>query len=544
MVYRNFFIFYILLLGIYLVTYNVYYTSIRLPYFDGSHHFSELMNYALAMQDNFYRALITMWDSSPELFGQYTLIATLSNLLFYDRSIFLVIYFVLLVWLFLKIYCYSQKDLQQGLLLYVFLITSTILLSSKGGVLDTRIDVIAIILFCFAILEIFNKNTLNALLFTIIAMFLKSSMLFLSIPFLLYMSYKILINLKQYTKFEYIKLGLSGLLLFAYLYKILLKSIAYNLMSTGGENAESSLLIYFEKLYQFISQDFYFYGKFLIQDPLFIVVLIYLFVKLLLKSTSIDNKKLILAFFVFFGWTYFLLTSNPVHERVLLIWFYPVYFFGVLIVFRLLERNKMVNIIIVILLIVQGLWIVFQNRYPNEWKKNYYIEATNNIKKQSSQIVKHLNKNKEANDILILVNFLSNHGPVSYNYDVYRVLLHEELKQKRKILGWELSTYGVDWRNEVSKHIKDEQIILFILQENPMGIPHENNPQKYGQSNYNELIDFKTRNPECMLQIADKVSLPHVGSRIVYKFSNNVDCKKKLNVSLKKQNILSDGALQ
>lgn len=90
----------------------------------------------------------------------------------------------------------------------------------------------------------------------------------------------------------------------------------------------------------------------------------------------------------------------------------------------------MVNIIIVILLIVQGLWIVFQNRYPNEWKKIITQKATNNIKKQSSQIVKHLNKNKEANDILILVNFLSNHGPVSYNYDVYRVLLHEELKQK------------------------------------------------------------------------------------------------------------------
>jgi hypothetical protein len=491
------------------------------------------MNYALAIQDNFYRAVITMWDSSPELFGQYTLIATLSNLLFYDRSIFLVIYFVLLIWLFWKIYCYSQKNLQQGLLLYVFLITSTIFLSSKGGVLDTRIDVIAIILFCFAILEIFNKNTLNGLLFTIIAMFLKSSMLFLAMPFLLYMSYKILINLKQYTKFEYIKLGLSGLLLFVYSYKILLKSIAYNLMSTGGENAESSLLIYFEKLYQFISQDFYFYGKFLIQDPLLIVVLAYLFVKLLLKSTSIDNKKLILVFFIFFAWSYFLLTSNPVHERVLLIWFYPVYFFGVLIVFRLLERNKMINIIIVILLIAQALWIVFQNRYPNEWKKDYYIEATNNIKKQSSQIVTHLNKNKESNDILILVNFLSNHGPVSYNYDVYRVLLHEELKQKRGILGWELSSYGIDWRNEVSKYIKDEQIILIILQENPLGIPHENNPQKYGQSNYNELMDFKKRNPECLLQIADKISLPHVNGRVVYEFQNTDNCIKKLKLKTK-----------
>ncbi|MGH2307030.1 hypothetical protein ACRCD8_04605 [Aliarcobacter sp. ERUVET-8] len=491
------------------------------------------MNYALAMRDNFYRALITMWDSSPELFGQYTLIATLSNLFCYDRSIFLVIYLMLLVSLFWKVYCYSNKNIQQGLMLYILLVTSTILVSSKGGVLDTRIDVIAIILFCFAILEIFNKNTLNALLFTIIAMFLKSSMLFLSIPFLLYMSYKNLINLKQYTKFEYIKLGLSGVLLFVYLYKILLKSIAYNLMSTGGENAESSLLIYFEKLYQYISQDFYFYGYFLIQDPLFVGIIIYLFVKLLLKSTSIDNKKTIFAFFIFLIWTYFLLTSNPVHERVLLIWFYPVYFFGVLIVFRLIGKNKLTNMIIVSFLVVQVMSIVFQNRYPNEWKKDYYNQATNNIKQQVSQIVEHLNKNQKSDDILILVNFLSNHGPVSYNYDVYRVLLHEKLDQKREILGWELSTYSADWRSEVSKYIKDEQIILFILQENPMGIPQENNPQKYGQSNYNELIDFKERNPECILQISDKISLPHVGARVAYELQNTDNCIKKLKFKTK-----------
>lgn len=530
MAYRNFFLMYILLLVVYGITFNIYYIEIRLPYFDGSHHFSELMNYALAMQRNFFQSLYSMWNTSPELFAQYTLIGTLSNLFCYDRSIFLVIYIMLLVWLFWKVYCYSHKNIQQGLLLYVLLITSTILLSSKGGVLDTRIDVIAIMLFGFAILEIFNKNIINALLFTIIAMFLKSSMLFLTIPFLLYISYQIIINFKDYTKSEYFKLGLSVILLFVYLYKILLKSIAYNLMSTGGENAESSLLIYFEKLYQFISNDFYFYGKFLIQDPLFVVIVIYLFIKLLLKNTTIDNKKSILIFFIFFIWTYLLLTSNPVHERVLLIWFYPVYFFGVLIVFCLIEKNKLINMMIVFLLIIELLCIVLQNRYPNEWKKDYYNEATNNIKQQSFQIVEHLNKNQVTTDILILVNFLSNHGPVSYNYDVYRVLLHENLEEKREILGWELSTYSADWRIEIIKYLKNKQNIIFILQENPMGIPQNNNPQKYGQSNYNELIDFKERNPECVLQIADKISLPHVGSRVVYELQNTDNCIEKLKL--------------
>jgi hypothetical protein len=530
MAYKNFFVIYILLLGTYLVTYNVYYTSIRLPYFDGSHHFSELMNYALAMRSNFFQSLYSMWSTSPELFAQYTLIGTLSNLLFYDRSIFLVIYLILLVWLFWKVYCYSNKNIQQGLMLYVLLIASTILLSSKGGVLDTRIDVIAIVFFGFAILEIFNKNIINTLLFIIIAMFLKSSILFLAVPFFIYISYQIIINFKDYKKSEYIKLGLSISLLFVYLYKILLKSIAYNLMSTGGENAESSLLIYFEKLYQYIFHDFYFYGKFLIQDITFIIVIVLLFIKLLLRDTLKNDKKIILSFFLFFIWTYLLLTSNPVHERVLLIWFYPTYFFGVLIVFKLIDKNRFTHIFIISLLFFQTFLIVIQNRYPNEWKKDYYIKATKDIKNQSVQIVQYLNKNSQSDSILILVNFLSNHGPVSYNYDVYRVLLHEKLKIKKEIIGWELSTYGADWRKEVSKYLKSKQNIIFILQENPMGIPQENNPQKYGQSNYNELLNFKEKNFECMVQIADKVSLPHIGDRIVYEFQNTNNCIEKLKL--------------
>jgi len=537
MVYRNFLLMYILLFGIYIVSYNIYYTSIRLPYFDGSHHFSELMNYALAMQNDFFQAVYTTWHTSPELFAQYTLIGTLSNLFCYDRSIFLVIYLMLLVWLFWKVYCYSHKNIQQGLLLYILLITSTMLLSNKGGVLDTRIDVIAIMLFGLAILEIFNKNSIYAFFLTIIAMFLKSSMLFLAIPFLFYISYQIIISFKDYTKSEYIKLGLSGSLLFVYLYKILLKSIAYNLMSTGGESAESSLLIYFSKLYQYISQDFYFYRNFLIQSPLFVSVIVYLFIKFLLKSTSKNDKKAIVAFFIFFMWTYFLLTSNPVHERVLLIWFYPTCFFGILIVFRLIEKNKLTNIMIVSLLIIELLYIVLQNRYPYEWKKYYYNEATNNIKQQSSQIVEHLNKNPASTDILLLVNFLSNHGPVSYNYDVYRVLLHENLEQKREILGWELSTYSADWRIEILKYLKDKQNVIFILQENPMGIPQENNPQKYGQSNYNELIDFTKKNTECMFQIAAEIVLPHVGKRLVYEFKNTDNCLDKLKIKEKNEKI-------
>jgi hypothetical protein len=46
-------------------------------------------------------------------------------------------------------------------------------------------------------------------------------------------------------------------------------------------------------------------------------------------------------------------------------------------------------------------------------------------------------------------------------------------------------------------------------------------------------MDFKKRNPECLLQIADKISLPHVNGRVVYEFQNTDNCIKKLKLKTK-----------
>jgi hypothetical protein len=522
--------FFSMMLFTYACIYLIAYINVRLPYFDGSHHFSELMNYALLMQNDFFHALKNLWVSSPELFAQYTLISILSNVFFYDRTIFLIIYFGLFLILLWKTYFYSNKNFQ---ILYILLVTSTMLLSYQGGILDSRIDAVGILIFSFAIISVLKHDNINAFLLIVIAVFFKSSMLFLATPFIVYVFWKIIFSLNRCTKYSYVKFGLSIGLLSVYFYKIFIKSISYNLMSTGGANAESSLLIYFSKLYQYITQDFYFYGKFLLQDPLFVIITLYLFVKLLMPSTRQDNQKLILSYFAFFVWTYLLMTSNPIHERVLLIWFYPLHFFGVLIASSLVDKTRLIDFIIVLLIILQSILIVLYNKYPSEWKKDYYTNSTKSIKQQTNQIAEFLDSQKDSKSILILVNFLSNHGPVSYNYDVYRVLLHENLRDKKQIHGWELSTYGSNWKSEVTKLIKQNQNIIFILQESPMGIPQVNNPQKYGQSNYLELLDFQTRHPECMIPITNEILLPHMGTRTVYFFYQTDICMNKLQLQIK-----------
>lgn len=522
--YNFYYIFvYIALLVTYIITYHIQYNDIRLPYFDGSHHFSELINYTISLGNEPFRAIISLWQSSPELFLSYTLISVFNNILFIDRNIITVIYILLLLFLFISVYTLTDKTLKKTLIVFTFLVTSTILISNTGGLLDSRIDVISILLFSISLIMLLQGKFYNSLLMIMLASFFKSSMIFLAFPVILYLTYKIFVGIKQININNIIKIIVILCLIYIYIDSILLKSISYNLMSTGGSGAGNSLLLYINKIYLYLSQDFLFYGKYLIQDAFFSLSFIYIFINLFFIEDK-ANKKLIIMYILFFLWTYFLLTSNPLHERVLLIWFYPVYLFGILVIFKLNKKYYVNFFILFIIFFIQISAIIINNKYPQEWKQEYYYQATQNIKEQSKELSVYLDKEQNNSDTIIFVNFLSNHGPVSYNYDVYRVLLHENLKYSRKIYGWELSTYSENWKDEFKKYIVGMQKIILILQEEPMGIPQDNNPQRYGKDIYNSFVLYASSNKECVRKVAKDITLPHIKTRSIYEFLPSKKC--------------------
>lgn len=523
----NYLFIYIALITAYIVLYHFQYNDIRLPYFDGSHHFAEMINYAIQLNSDPLNALKSLWESSPELFFSYTLIAFLNNIFCYDRNTIILIYLFLLLVLFVVTYIYTGNNFKYALLIFTFLITSTILLSNTGGLLDNRIDIISILLFSISLIMLLQSKFYNALLLIMLAAFFKSSMLFLAFPVMLYLIYKISINIKQINKFDLFKIVVIVCSIYVYIDYILLKSISYNLMSTGGSGAGNSLQLYLSKMYLYLSQDFLFYAKFLIQDSLFSLSFIYLCINLFFVNEK-SNKILIIMYILLFIWSYFLLTSNPLHEKVLLIWFYPVYLFGIFLVFKIYKQHHVNYFILFIILLIQIYALIIKNKYPEEWKQPYYKQATLDITQQTKELSTYLDRDKKETDMIVFVNFLSNHGPVSYNYDVYRVLLHENLKYNRKIEGWELSSYSENWKEEFHKYILGKDKVILILQENPMGIPQNNNPQIYGKDIYNSLISYQKEYPECMKKIVNDITLPHIKTRTIYEFTNNEKCLRLL----------------
>lgn len=523
----NYVFFYIVLITASIILYHFQYNSIRLPYFDGSHHFSEMINYAIRLKNDPLTTLISLWKSSPELFFSYTVMSVINTLFSYNRSTIIIVYLFLLLLLFVYTYTFTNKNLKQAAIVFSFLLTSTILLRNTGGILDNRIDIISIFLFSFSLILLLQNKFHHSLFLLLLASFFKSSMLFLAFPVMLYLLYQISADFRQNIKHNLIKTIPLFLMLYIYMDNILLKSISYNLMSTGGSSAGSSLFLYFSKFYTYIMQDLFYYAFFLVQDPFFVFSSLYLLI-CLFKTEERSHKKLIVMYLLLLTWSYFLLTSNPLHERVLLIWFYPVYIFGILITFRIYQKNHFNHRVILALFLIQLCLIIVNNRYSSDWDQPYFVKATQDIKNQAQELSHYLDKNTTNSNIAIFVNFLSNHGPISHNYDVYRVLLHENLIHQREILGWELATYSDDWKKEFKKHTHSKDRIILILQQKPMGIAQQNNPQIYGAEIYNSWISYQKLNPECMEKIVNDITLPHVESRSVYEFNNTKQCLERL----------------
>lgn len=531
---KNNYIFgYIALIAVCIVMYHFKHNSIRLPYFDGSHHFAEQINYAESLKEEPVHALNALWSTSPELSFSYTLLAAFNNLMSCSRNTITAIYFVLLAILFLGVYRFSENNIRRTVLIYACAISSTILLSNKGGLLDSRIDIISILIFSLSLILLLRKKFCEALLILLIAAFFKSSMLFLALPVMIYLLYKVARDCRKINLIKIVQIVSIICLAYSYIDNIFLRSISYNLMSTGGGGAGSSFILYLTRIYSYISQDFLFYGRFLVRDAVFSSSFVYLFGYLLLSKDK-SNKKLIIMYLLFFVWTYLLMTSNPLHERVLLIWFYPVYLFGIFMVFKVLKKEHVNFCVFSIIFLIQISVIAVQGRFPSEWNKAYYEQATLDIKGQAKALSEHLDSDKINTDVIIFVNFLSNHGPVSYNYDVYRVLLHENLEFSRRIYGWELGSYSDNWEDEFKSHIKGKDKVILILQENPMGIPQENNPQKYGEHIYNKIKTFiETDSGNVLREIVEPIDLPHIGRRYIYEFNNSEQSIAKLFSEIK-----------
>ncbi len=508
-----------------------------IPWHDGSHHFTLAANLFNHLRAGDYGYWLEVVRNSPELVFAYTIFSFAFALLGgVKHGVIPIVYgffFVLLV----VVYSFSLpgKDRRVKTLLFTtLLILSGLYSTHAGGAFDTRIDLLSASAGAMSLILVVNRKFYFAILFFILAAFLKGAAFFLILPILvlgIFVEYfKEKIEVKWNLKFALQSISLAiPLFIFA---KVLLASVlSYNLMQTGGSNLESRMEIFISNLNQYLIGGFSYYFTALKENSK--TVMVYgIAIVFFAASVFLKNKKLILSgAFVILSlvYSYLLMTMSPLKSVVLIIWFLPCTMIALAFLTDSIFKTKYNEYIITILFLLA---VVVLYKIPLKYKitEDYLQAARNNIQRQTGEIAEKMDKKFGDRFMkgVVFVNFLSGHGVISYNYDSYTSLIHKKIKfSKLDLAGWEFATYSYEWKQEIEKY-RDYELILLVLQEEPMGLPAVNSPQKFGRDVYLEFETSIKKNPNCFEKAANTIDLPHIKKRDVYLFFNTSDCKTVL----------------
>lgn len=527
----------ILILVCYIAILAVYQKSLdknAIPWHDGSHHFTLAANLFNHLSSGDFEYYLESLRNFPELILTYSIL----NLAFLlvggvkQAAIpFVYTLFFILIVLSYFLSISKRERHTKSLLFTIVFILSGIYTTQAGGALDTRVDILSASAGAISLLFITSRNFYFGILFFLFASFLKGAAFFLILPMLLigiaieYLKEKITLDWNLKFLLKSISIAIPLLIFF----KVLLASVlSYNLMQTGGSNLESRVQIFISNVNQYLIGGFGYYYKVLKENTN--VVFIFLGIILaVLYSIWQKNKKLILSgFFVFFciSYSYVLMTMSPLKSGVLIIWFLPCTIVASIFFTDFIFKIRYNKYLILALL---SITFIVLYKIPRKYNipEDYLQLARNNIHQQASEIAIQLDEKYPSRFVkgVVFVNFLSAHGVISYNYDSYTNLIHKKVKKaKIDLAGWELATYSKEWKKEIER-FKDYDLILLILQEEPMGIPATNTPQKYGREVYLELEKSRKEKPSCFTKITNTIDLPHIGKRDTYLFSNVPDCK-------------------
>jgi hypothetical protein len=508
-----------------------------IPWHDGSHHFTLAANLFSHMRAGDYSNWLEAARNSPELLFAYTIFnfafALLGGVKHEAIPLVYGFFFVLLVVIY-SISLRSKDRSVKTLLFTTLFILSGLYTTAAGGAFDTRIDLLSASAGALSLVLVVNRKFYFAILFFLLAAFLKGAAFFLILPMLalgIFIEYfKEKIEVKWNLKFALQSISLA--IPFLIFVKVLLASVlSYNLMKTGGSNLESRMEIFISNLNQYLIGGFSYYFTALRENS----KTVYMYGGVLIlfaASVFLKNKKLILSgVFVFLSliYSYLLMTMSPLKSTVLIIWFLPCLMIALVFLTDFIYQTKNKEYLITILFLLS---IIVLYKIPQKYKipEDYLQAARSNIQKQTGEIAIKLDQKFENRFVkgAVFVNFLSAHGVISYNYDTYTSLIHKRVKSaKLDLAGWELATYSKEWKAEIEKY-RDYELILLVLQEEPMGIPAENVPQKFGREIYLELEKSIQKNPNCFEKVADTIDLPHIKKRDAYFFSNTLDCKSIL----------------
>lgn len=363
----------------------------------------------------------------------------------------------------------------QVILTFLLVLICSPILSSSGGLLDQRFDLIPLLLFLAAAASVYANRLMLGMYLSIAAIYAKGP----AIPvfFIFWLSAFIA---KMVTRQQIIncwkkyKLALFGCGIFFIIYKIWFFQtvVSYNLMAakTSGHSLFSSAQAFIYVSFRNIIVSHFFYIKSLCtRSPFFLILFLWGTVILYQKrNLANDRQKHLLCWgFCIFIFTYLLFSSHPVHASVLDLWFLPaVWIVGFAISFQF-KNNDFLYCFLLSVIIVKLFFTAYTLFSSGTDKSLTYQQDYQLMREQAHSIGRILGQRPQLSHkvIRLLPNFLyTPQAGICFAYDTYRVLIFEYLGKKSPILeGWELATYSDNWSNEINDQTHSDALLAMIV---------------------------------------------------------------------------------
>jgi hypothetical protein len=499
-----------------------------LPYHDGSHHVANVASLVAGTRANGLGYFLAFADHSPSDALTYGFFGLASSIAGVGRFAFGFVWTFCLAAIATALALHFRKANRPAVFVTLALLLFTGLFQAQqGGARDTRVDLFAASLSTIALLLLVNGRWFGGTLMILVAAFAKGAAISLLLPLAVVGIAFGFFRLRRPgwpTPLGLAKVGLLALLAWFFATRIGPQAVSYNLMATGGSTLQDRVSIFAASAWSYIQKDPWFYAGDLSRNYhgwLAAVALLLLILGLVRRWPRRDLRLGIYAL-VALAYTALLMTVSPVHSVVLTIWFLPAVvllltFLGSIISARLpalLTLPAAGALLVPVLLVL--------NRTPGPLPGTY-AEPAAEIFAQATEMANFLDAQfaGRSTKAVLLVNFIWSDEPLVYNYDVYRVLIQEHLQKSTIALdGWELGSFGMNWRPELIAQ-KTYPEILFVIQQKPSGIDA-------GGAVRDFLASFQTNHPECLVAIAQPIQTSDHARQDALRLSPTDACREAL----------------
>jgi hypothetical protein len=509
-----------------------------IPYNDGSHHVSNVANLAASIRANGLGAVLDLAQRDTADFLTYAVLAIPTIAVGDGRFAFGVGWVLCLITLATALATVTGRLRGRWVRTFALclVLSAGLFQSPIGGAADTRVDLFSVTLSTLSLLASVQGLLLASVLLGIVAAFAKGAAISLLTPLLACGLLLGFFHVRQ-RRFS-IAGGVGSLLAVAlgllFAARVGPQTVSYNLMATGGSTLPERVQLFLRNAGTYLMSDFRFYAlDLLIHYHAWILVVApgIVIVAEVVHHRPVPNARLALFASVALVYTYVLLTISPLHSEVLTIWFLPSLTLFAAFLARtvpaILEGKGTLMASLALLVFGFGSMRLKPDDYDPPFAP--YVSS---VFEQADAVAKTLDERlgRQPATVLLMVNFLSAEGPLVHNYDAYRVLIDERLPRSQMTLdGWELGTYGPDWKAELRAWLVYSNIV-FLLQEDPMGVPDANAPQQSGRAVWAALQKFRSQHPTCFMPAAPPIALPHVGRREAWLLSSDTDCRQALSM--------------